>query len=214
MTNSTDLVWHPTDDQATDQPAPPPAGFEYDTPMGADRWEDQFEPVGTMPVVGDRICVGTAVGTVVSLAAEADLAYVRMDGWEHLYAYAHSYWRTPPWGGPVRRVYKRKPDTSTLPATEAEKPAIEATKPAKRDILTEAKARLGIKDDQHGPAEHSFPLIAALWSEYLGTKVSPVDVSAMMILLKCARAKHGHGTFDTWLDIIGYSVCGQQMVDG
>lgn len=192
MTNTTDLAWHPTDDQATDQPSPPPAGFE---------------PLGTVPEVGDRVCVGTEAGTVVGLAAEADLATVRMDGWEHPYAYTLSYWKTPPVGEPVRRVYKRKPDTSTLPATEA-------PKPAKRDILTEAKTRLGIKDDQHGPAEHSFPLIAALWSEYLGTKVSPVDVSAMMILLKCARAKHGHGTFDTWLDIIGYSVCGQQMVDG
>lgn len=203
MTNSTDLVWHPTDDT----PSPPPAGFEYDTPMVADQWTEEFEPVGTMPVVGDRICIGTAVGTVVSLIAEEDLVYVRMDGWKHHSVYTLSYWRTPPWGGPVRRVYKRKPDTSTLPATET-------TEPAKRDILTEAKTRLGIKDDQHGPAEHSFPLIAALWSEYLGVKVSPVDVSAMMILLKCARAKHGHGTFDTWLDIIGYSVCGQQMADG
>lgn len=205
MTNTTDLMWHPTDGQPTDQPSPPPAGFEYDTPMVADQWEDQFEPVGTMPVVGDRVDTFHNVdgpATVIRVNIDFDIATLRLERSNATRGYTYSKWAT---GADGYRVYKRKPDTSTLPATET-------TEPAKRDILTEAKARLGIKDDQHGPAEHSFPLIAALWSEYLGTKVSPVDVSAMMILLKCARAKHGHGTFDTWLDIIGYSVCGQQMV--
>lgn len=59
----------------------------------------------------------------------------------------------------------------------------------------------------HGSVEDNFAKIAALWSAYMGFPFSPVDVGALMSLLKLARAKGNPGHADSWIDIAGYAAC-------
>jgi len=41
---------------------------------------------------------------------------------------------------------------------------------------------------QYGSAKESFGRISNLWSSYLGTRISPVQVANMMVLLKISRS--------------------------
>jgi len=63
----------------------------------------------------------------------------------------------------------------------------------------------------HGNAEDNFAAIATLWGAYLGEDISPVDVAAMMILLKTARIKSNPQHDDNWIDIAGYAACGSDV---
>jgi len=63
----------------------------------------------------------------------------------------------------------------------------------------------------HGDAEASFCLIAAYWSNHLGTTVEASDVAVMMIMLKLARIKSTPGFEDHWTDIAGYAACGGEI---
>lgn len=53
-------------------------------------------------------------------------------------------------------------------------------------------------------------MIAALWTAYTGTDVTPKDVAMMMALLKIARAKAGSKP-DTYIDLAGYAACGAEI---
>lgn len=63
---------------------------------------------------------------------------------------------------------------------------------------------------QYGGVEDNFRTIANLWSVYLGRKVYPADVAAMMALLKIARAKANPKHGDNWVDLAGYAACGAE----
>lgn len=82
----------------------------------------------------------------------------------------------------------------------------------RKEILDEA-ARIvtGERQNQYGSAEDSFALIGGLWSDYMGVRISPIDVALMMILLKVAREKGGKGKADNWIDIAGYAACGGEV---
>lgn len=68
------------------------------------------------------------------------------------------------------------------------------------------------RGNQHGGAEDSFAMIAALWATYLNNAnknlqviVSAYDVAQMMTLLKVARAVHGNSlNEDNYVDAAGY----------
>ena len=72
------------------------------------------------------------------------------------------------------------------------------------------------RGNQHGGAEDSFAMIAALWTTYLnnannkievfnGVSVTAYDVAQMMTLLKVARAVHGNPlNEDNYVDASGY----------
>lgn len=66
----------------------------------------------------------------------------------------------------------------------------------------------GERQDDYGAPEYSFGMIAELWNTYLTSKLgvhlplTPIDIAAMMILLKIAR---GQKKRDNWIDIIGYA---------
>ena len=83
----------------------------------------------------------------------------------------------------------------------------------KRKEILETAAHIvsGQRETDYGPPEDSFQNIAALWSAYLGTNISSIDVTVMMILLKVARMYGGAGTDDTWVDIAGYAACGGEI---
>lgn len=83
----------------------------------------------------------------------------------------------------------------------------------KRKEILETAAHIvsGQRETDYGTPEDSFQNIAALWSAYLSTNISSIDVAVMMILLKVARMYGGAGTEDTWVDIAGYAACGGEI---
>lgn len=69
----------------------------------------------------------------------------------------------------------------------------------------------GERQEAYGTPEDNFTKIAGMWSAYLDTDITAEDVAAMMILLKTARVKSGHGSDDNWVDIAGYAACGGEI---
>lgn len=63
----------------------------------------------------------------------------------------------------------------------------------------------GDRQKQYGSPESNLQRIAGLWSAYLDVKVTPEDVSHMMVLLKVSRAKAGYKR-DTSVDVVGYTL--------
>ena len=83
---------------------------------------------------------------------------------------------------------------------------------ATRESILDAAKRCvcGDRDKQYGPPEDNFAVIAALWTAYTGTDITPKDVAMMMALLKIARAKAGSKP-DTYIDLAGYAACGGEL---
>lgn len=44
----------------------------------------------------------------------------------------------------------------------------------------------------------------------MGTEITPVNVAAMMALLKIARTKANPAYLDSWVDLAGYAACGAE----
>ena len=68
----------------------------------------------------------------------------------------------------------------------------------------------GAREQDYGCPESNFTMIAELWSTYLDTDITPVDVTMMMSLLKIARIKSGR-TEDSFIDLAGYAACGSEL---
>lgn len=68
----------------------------------------------------------------------------------------------------------------------------------------------GSREEDYGSPEDNFAVIAALWTAYTGTDITPKDVAMMMALLKIARAKAGSKP-DTYVDLAGYAACGAEI---
>ena len=73
-----------------------------------------------------------------------------------------------------------------------------------------AECVCGGREEDYGSPEDNFSVIAALWTAYTGTDVTPKDVAMMMALLKIARAKAGSKP-DTYVDLAGYAACGAEI---
>jgi hypothetical protein len=82
----------------------------------------------------------------------------------------------------------------------------------RESILQEAiRCVCGEREQQYGSPENNFKTIANLWSTYLNHDIAPMDVAAMMILLKVARVASGNSKNDNWVDIAGYAACGGEL---
>lgn len=66
----------------------------------------------------------------------------------------------------------------------------------------------GRQEEYGGP---SFSVIAGFWSVYLGRTIMQHDVAAMMALLKLARIRSNPTHHDSWIDLAGYSACGNEV---
>ncbi|MGW6624253.1 DUF6378 domain-containing protein [Nocardia sp. NPDC055002] len=78
-------------------------------------------------------------------------------------------------------------------------------------VLQEAESLInGDRAATYGDARESFNRIAGLWSAYLGTDVTALDVTNLMVLLKVSRTK---GSFhrDSYVDIGGYAGLGERL---
>lgn len=75
------------------------------------------------------------------------------------------------------------------------------------DVLTTAHELIrGQRQSDYGSPKENFSRIATAWSTYLDVDLSPLDVCAMMVLLKVARlADRGDFHRDTVVDIAGYA---------
>lgn len=81
------------------------------------------------------------------------------------------------------------------------------------EILDTAKSCVtGDREQDYGSPESNFGKIADLWNAYCGEPIfTPVDVAAMLALLKIARISSGHAKADNWVDLAGYAACGGEI---
>ena len=79
----------------------------------------------------------------------------------------------------------------------------------RKEVLEQAhKCVCGDREQDYGSPEKNFGKIAEFWTTYLGYPVTPVDVAAMLGLLKIARIASGNAKDDNWVDLAGYAACG------
>ena len=86
------------------------------------------------------------------------------------------------------------------------------------ELLEEAKMLLnGPRAEQYGSALINHERIATIWNVLLQrkllSKITPEEVTMMMIGLKLARLSQDVDQNDTWIDIIGYAALGGEIKD-
>lgn len=98
----------------------------------------------------------------------------------------------------------------------------EKTPETRREIL-EKSSRLicGDREKDYGSAEDNFGTVGRLWAAYLRAAhpslefaengITPVDVAAMLGLLKLARAAGNPKHMDNWVDLAGYAALGGEI---
>lgn len=70
----------------------------------------------------------------------------------------------------------------------------------------------GARNQTYGNVEDNFERIATLWSVYLDTAVTALDVAMMMVLLKTARVSTGRVShYDDYVDVAGYAACAYEI---
>lgn len=82
------------------------------------------------------------------------------------------------------------------------------------NVLEEAQKIVeGDRKEEYGDMKESFNRIANMWSAYTGLRLSAHDVANMMILLKVSRNKNSPLKMDNIVDIVGYSICYEQLIN-
>ena len=86
------------------------------------------------------------------------------------------------------------------------------------ELLEEAKILInGPRAEQYGSALINHERIATIWNVLLQrkllSKITPEEVTMMMIGLKLARLSQDVDQNDTWIDIIGYAALGGEIKD-
>ena len=71
----------------------------------------------------------------------------------------------------------------------------------------------GDRQLNYGKPERNQALIAELWSAYTGADISAHDVCMMMAILKIARLKNSPGHDDSRVDLIGYALLDDEIVN-
>lgn len=81
----------------------------------------------------------------------------------------------------------------------------------REEVLGAAKKCVcGGREEDYGKPEDNFETISKFWSTYLGVRLTALDVTAMMALLKVARIAGG-GNLDSFVDLAGYAACGGEI---
>jgi hypothetical protein len=64
--------------------------------------------------------------------------------------------------------------------------------------------------ETHGDPMETHRRVAAMWSAYLGSEVTPDQVAMCMVMVKIARSASGYAR-DDYLDSIGYMVIAEGL---
>lgn len=86
-----------------------------------------------------------------------------------------------------------------------------------RCLRTALEAVSRDRQRDYGAPEDNFAQIANLWTTYLvkskalNVPLEPVDIAAMMVLLKVARMMGNPAHADNWVDLAGYAACGCEL---
>lgn len=84
----------------------------------------------------------------------------------------------------------------------------------REEVLRQANEMVnGHREADYGTPESNFKNIADVWSWYLDTELSPLDVANLMTLMKMARIKGNTFKADSYIDAIGYLACGYEIAD-
>jgi len=67
--------------------------------------------------------------------------------------------------------------------------------------------------NSHGDIHESMKMLSAIWSAYLGVKITSEDACNMMVHLKQVRAKTGKKVADHYIDAAGYAALAGQVKD-
>lgn len=82
----------------------------------------------------------------------------------------------------------------------------------KDEILDVAKNLVcGERAKQYAPPKKNFRRIAAIWSEILGTAITPAQVALCMAGVKITRLIENEEHIDSWVDLAGYAACGGEV---
>lgn len=80
------------------------------------------------------------------------------------------------------------------------------------ELLNEAARLIGTdRAEVYGSAKDNFTVIGQMWSAFLGVPVGPVQVAAMMAMMKIARLKVTPCHVDSWVDAAGYIALGGEI---
>ena len=80
-------------------------------------------------------------------------------------------------------------------------------------VLHQAAEIVAQRRQQYGPPAEHFEQVARRWSFTIGTAVRPEQVLLCQLDLKLVRLAHDPGHRDSLVDLIGYSVLLQELVD-
>ena len=80
-------------------------------------------------------------------------------------------------------------------------------------ILRDAAEVVAQRRQQYGPPAEHFQQVARRWSLTIGTAARPEHVLLCQLDLKLARLAHDPGHRDSLVDLIGYSLLLQELVD-
>ncbi len=113
----------------------------------------------------------------------------------------------------VKGLADRTAAQSDALSKNAERQAPPPAQPTSRQEILDAARGHVTRDRQntYGKPEDHFSEVAAVWSVYLGARVNPHDVAAMMALLKVMRIKTSPRAADNWVDLAGYAACGGEV---
>jgi len=75
------------------------------------------------------------------------------------------------------------------------------------EFLRHAAGVVRKRHRDHGEPAATFELIAARWSQVLGTEVTAAQVAMCMIDLKLVRLIHDPAHLDSLVDVAGYAAC-------
>tara|TARA_R100000231_G_scaffold4720_3_gene7890 strand:+ start:1185 stop:1481 length:297 start_codon:yes stop_codon:yes gene_type:complete len=86
----------------------------------------------------------------------------------------------------------------------------------REDFLKKAEELInGPRAEDYGPALINHERIATIWNVLLRAKlldkITPAEVTAMMVGLKLARLAEDMTNEDSWVDIIGYAALGGEI---
>ena len=88
------------------------------------------------------------------------------------------------------------------------------TKDNKRTQVLNQAIRISVdRAATHGSMRENMQKAADLISAYLGVKVSALDVTQIMVMLKAARIKTGEPVDEHFSDQAGYSAMGAEIVE-